>query len=640
MRQSHIFLVLLVLLPLGVMAQTRTPFLVKVTQAELERWLTLPCQFQPVPKAGASFWQTAIPQSIREDYVQNALQYQGKSYAPIPDSLFSQFSRTGNRMNYERAHLAYFRQLASLVMGEVMEHRGRFIPDVVKGIRYFNNEKWWGAPAHYPIDHPEYDVQIVDLYNSDTAALLAWTIFLLRNDLEAYEPGLCESVRREIDRRMLTPCRTTDYGWKHRVTNWNTWICENWLSCILLCENNRSYQIEAAMQVLKCLSHFYENYPDDGGCDEGVDYWNRAAAAFFESISMLDAATNHRIEMTDDRKLRNMGRFVCNYYIGNNQFVNFADASASASAQLNVLYPYGAYVGDSTMMKYAAQMAQRTRYALSPADLFSRKGNTPFLSRELLFLYRYESFAHVTPAEPLPRDVWLPSLQVMAARSAETSTNGIFLSAKGGHNGETHNHNDIGNFIVYADADPILVDIGAATYTAQTFSTHRYELFNCRSAYHNVPIINGFEQHEGKEYHAKRVEYSQNENKVTFILDLAEAYVPTAAVRQWRRTLTLHRDREVQITEDYELSAYLKPSEIILISCGETFVASGGNIAVKGKSGIHYIHYNSSQLNPVVEKIRIDDPLLLRAWHNRPLYRIRLIIRSRQKKGRLSYSIH
>ena len=68
---------------------------------------------------------------------------------------------------------------------------------------------------------------------------------------------------------------------------------------------------------------------------------------------------------------------------------------------------------------------------------------------------------------------------------------GLYVAAKGGHNGESHNHNDIGNFIVYADGEPEIIDVGNCVYTAKTFGAERYELMNTRSKNHNVPLIGG-----------------------------------------------------------------------------------------------------------------------------------------------------
>jgi len=83
---------------------------------------------------------------------------------------------------------------------------------------------------------------------------------------------------------------------------------------------------------------------------------------------------------------------------------------------------------------------------------------------------RAKELLKTEPREPLTRDFWLPELQVMGARSFEGSKPGLYVAAKGGHNAESHNHNDVGNFIVYADGYPALIDVGVETYTAKTFS--------------------------------------------------------------------------------------------------------------------------------------------------------------------------
>src|SRR2546430_9673482 len=41
----------------------------------------------------------------------------------------------------------------------------------------------------------------------------------------------------------------------------------------------------------------------------------------------------------------------------------------------------------------------------------------------------------------------------------------LFRSAWGGHNAQSHNHNDVGNFIVYGDGRPVLIDLGVETYS-------------------------------------------------------------------------------------------------------------------------------------------------------------------------------
>ena len=73
----------------------------------------------------------------------------------------------------------------------------------------------------------------------------------------------------------------------------------------------------------------------------------------------------------------------------------------------------------------------------------------------------------------------------------EGSAEGLCLAAQGGTNGQSHNHNDVGNFVVYADGLPAIIDVGVETYTAKTFSSPRYGIWTMQSAYHNCPTIDG-----------------------------------------------------------------------------------------------------------------------------------------------------
>jgi hypothetical protein len=70
--------------------------------------------------------------------------------------------------------------------------------------------------------------------------------------------------------------------------------------------------------------------------------------------------------------------------------------------------------------------------------------------------------------------------------------------------------NKPGNFIMYADGKPVLIDLGIETYTAKTFSSRRYEIWTMQSGFHNLPTINGVEQKDGRPYAARGVSFSAN----------------------------------------------------------------------------------------------------------------------------------
>jgi hypothetical protein len=113
---------------------------------------------------------------------------------------------------------------------------------------------------------------------------------------------------------------------------------------------------------------------------------------------------------------------------------------------------------------------------------------------------------------------------VLTARLRAGSSSGIFLAAKTGHNAESHNHNDVGSFIVAQDGRPLLIDVGVGVYTRQTFGPERYQIWTMQSSWHNVPEVDGFAQAPGREYAARRVQGLLSPGAAELSMDLAGAY--------------------------------------------------------------------------------------------------------------------
>ena len=117
---------------------------------------------------------------------------------------------------------------------------------------------------------------------------------------------------------------------------------------------------------------------------------------------------------------------------------------------------------------------------------------------------------------------------------------GLFFAAKGGFNNESHNHNDIGTFILYKDEQPMFIDAGVGTYNKKTFSNERYDIWTMQSGYHNLPQINGYEQPFGKNYKSKNASFDAKRNE--FKLDIAGAYPKEANIKTWIRSYKINNN--------------------------------------------------------------------------------------------------
>lgn len=587
--------------------------------------LTEPGRFAPLPRADNPFWRDSIPEAMRRSYIGYGEQYLGSEWTSLPVTLFAEFKTNGNRSRYEAACFNKRRKIAALAMAEIMEGRGRFTADIVNGIGSLCEETWWGIPAHYNRKFPVSGEQTVDLFNAETAGLMAWIRYMLKPQLETFAPGFCRNIDTEIIRRMLRPAAAKDYWWKKAGMNWNPWICSNWLTCILFCENDSGRMADGIGQIMKAMDAFVNSYPADGGCDEGAGYWDRAAASLFECIRLLHIATAGSTDRMTP-KTREMMRYIYKMYIGNGYCVNFADCHGNRmQAQTDILLPMSLWLDDTDMKGLAAHIARENDLFGNPAALFDRSGNFPALGRELFMLRDIAAARGMEAREPRVRDVWLPDLQIMTARRGD-----LYVAVKGGTNGESHNHNDVGNFIVYTSGQPLVIDVGAGEYTAATFGKDRYSIWTMQSAYHNLPLINGTQQKDGNKYAARVV----GRKPGTVTINIAGAYPEAAAVRTWQRTVRA-TDRYIELTEDYELNEYREPTRLVLITTALPTITKPGVIAI----GSHRIEYNQGQAEPSVEDISGKMDSLLRSVWGGHLYRIMLTVKSAATRNRLKYRI-
>ena len=74
-----------------------------------------------LPQADDDFWRDSIPTEMRQSYICYGEQYIGKPWTVLPYSVFAEYKTIGNRVNYEALNFGKRRQLAALVMAEIME---------------------------------------------------------------------------------------------------------------------------------------------------------------------------------------------------------------------------------------------------------------------------------------------------------------------------------------------------------------------------------------------------------------------------------------------------------------------------------------------------------------------------------------
>ena len=502
------------------------------------------------PRCGDPAWQRLAPEGAAELHSLWA-RFEALPYPMRTATGFLAFSRDGSRQADERA---YFERRRKLCVSALAFCCGEDALDaVVDGLWCVLEESSWVISAHNinpipgapsPSEYPLPDVErpYIDLFSAQTGMILSLVERMAREQLDAVSPVICRRIDAEIQRRILTPFMATDDFWwmgvrRTDLNNWTPWILSNLMLTACLSPLDTPALAALLTRACRMLDRYLAVLPADGGCDEGAGYWNMAGGSLLDCLELLERVTAGRMTFWADEKIRNILSFPLKAEIGGGWFVNFADCDARPFLSGERIQLAGERLRDPAL----AAMGSRLR-----GTVWDQLADTPHLTRALGLLFH--------PAGPAgevlsPADVWLPDLQLRLVRRG-----GFTLCCKGGHNGESHNHNDVGSFMLYLNGEPQLVDAGNMVYTARTFSSERYTLWNIRSLWHNVPLVNGCEQAPGPDHRARDVECLPD----GLSLDLAGAYPAGAGVSRLRRTLRL-TETGLRLTDEIHLS---KPGNV------------------------------------------------------------------------------
>jgi hypothetical protein len=403
------------------------------------------------------------------------------------------------------------------------------------------------------------------------------------------------------------------------------------LTAILILEDDPGKRLAGVDKVVRSLDVFVNGYPDDGGCDEGPSYWGRAGASLFQNLDLLYRATDGKFDVYENPLVQNMGTYIYKAYINYPYFINFADADATTGSRPAIIYWYGKEIKDPLLQRFGAFLAHQQEWGQKPPG-----GKIDEQIMQLMYL---DEIKNATAENALISDFWLPETEVAGARDREGSSDGFFFAAKGGHNAESHNHNDLGTCVLYFDGKPCLIDIGRETYTMKTFSSRRYEIWTMQSGYHQLPKINGVDQMQGRQYQAKNTSFSADASKAVFSTDIAGAYTDEAAVKKWVRSYRLDRGKKFTVSDAWELAEIKeKPTSLNFVTYCRVTEAGPGVLELQGDGFQLKMNYNTKLVSPKIEFYEVTDNGLRRYWPD-GITRIVLELKNPKGKGRNSVTL-
>ena len=407
----------------------------------------------------------------------------------IKFSKFRLFAEKGERNLYEYAFNQHVDKL-TLYAYKTLIYGDEYLYDLEDALYDVLSIYVWALPAHVP-DINEENYYELDLASTAIGATVATIDYLLGDKLH---PQLRKRIDTELRRRILDPFKKQIWHWEDRYNNWTS-VCAGSTAVALMLKYPKEFD-KLLLRFSENMRKFIAGFSDDGVCYEGAGYWGYGLSAFVMYAILVKKYTKGKIDYFKDEKVKNICCFFEKVTLYPDVITCYGDTGTDIKINEFLLHSLKKIYNDDIFIP------QQSRMYLPVNQL----------AQLLLFLENYD-----------------PSVRSDELRNAEhymshagwytKRTDSYSLAARGGWNGDSHNHNDVGSFIFAVDNRQILCDMGTRYYTKDYFlMPDRYFYLETSSRGHNCPIING-------QYQANLPERSTTQfSDGVFSVDFANIY--------------------------------------------------------------------------------------------------------------------
>lgn len=451
--------------------------------------------------------------------------------------------RTGDRRTFE---LDYFAVRERLSLSAVLAY---FYPECEKYLAVLTDTMWaicgeytWALPAHVPEEAEDKDTHI-DLFAAETGFYLAEITTLFGDKIPKQ---VSARVHAEIKRRIIDPFICTKFIWEERDTNWAA-VCGGSVACTFMYEAPEKYEVIKS-RIDHAMESFLGGFKADGVCREGVSYWVYGFGYYSIYADMMCKFSEGKINPFDNEKVKKIAKSANEMFLYDGVAVSFSDASIRSNLNASITSILKAHYGDEIIVSDKdCAYNEKWSYMIRFFEFFggvSKAGRTgaTYFENAQWYIDRRDSYV---------------------------------FAAKAGDNDEPHNHNDIGAFIFAANGQQVFADLGAGEYTVNYFMPdRRYEIINCRSMWHNVPLVNGCEQKYGREYYGS-MELSDG----GVSMDMTHAYTE-CGLKSLMRICSLS-DKKLNVCDRFEFEKEGNEVRECLVSFEKPSI-SGNSVTVSG----------------------------------------------------------
>jgi hypothetical protein len=442
--------------------------------------------------------------------------------------------------------------LSKLAWAECLENKGQYARKVEAALRDIINQRSWVSPrSDHGFKNYNGEEYSVELTSSLYAHTIAQTLYMMGDRISPELRKLAiDALYLRIFNPLLEKLKTqnTDKGKSFLVetNNWNH-VCLAGLigAALTVIESKRE------RAVFVSIGEYYSRngltgFGNDGYCTEGITYYNYGFGHYTVLRESIWQATKGKIDLFDNPKVQRIAKYAPNIEVINGVIPAISDSREGSKADTNLLIylnkSLGLGMARFNTLKYKTVTSDNRRSLMTAFPNSADKAPAKMNGESESVARSFFDQAGVLICRPMP------------GTSAK-----VGVALKGGNNGESHNHNDVGSYTIVQGKEIMAGDPGSIPYTADYFNPQfRYTYKTAASYGHPVPLVADIAQKPGDQARSRVTDTVFTPEKDVITLDIASAYeVP--GLKKLERTMDFNRSGagSISFTDAFE---YAQPA--------------------------------------------------------------------------------
>lgn len=416
------------------------------------------------------------------------------------------FYESGSRAEYEGMYFSRRGELCCCAILYLIYNDKKYLDRLEDVIWAVCDEYSWALPAHLKEeDSVEYQQIYIDIFAAETAQTLSEIYNLLVDELSVL---IKRRIKKEMNRRIFDSFESQRFFWDSITNNWAP-VCAGCVGMAYMYMAPERFKV-SENRILGIMNNYLSGYGDDGICSEGLSYWNYGFGYYVYFADMLYEFTNGKTDILKYDKIKNIACFQQNVFIRKNITASFSDSAMTEK--------YSPALTCYLAKRFNEVVIPKAEYAKLPSE------DTCFRFATIIRGFAWTEPINTKASQPHETMNYFKSYNWYINRRERYS-----FALKGGNNAESHNHNDLGSFIIADDSGQLLADIGGGEYTKDYFDDAKRYNYLCNASFgHSVPIIDGGGQLTGKECSAFITAYDKNSVE----LEIKNAYKTQTVIKR------------------------------------------------------------------------------------------------------------